>query len=202
MLIFCLIKKIEKTMKKRIFSVLAVVAVAALAFTSCGKDDPAEPVQPNYGYEATFTGKILIKTNESILSTDPKVWSAPASLNIVARVLNSDLGFTGTGVPTYYTIPANKISYNGSTGEYTVKAPVNPLGTATTIQVSVANFPGKVTKTKTIDANDVDVEVDVIWKSIAYFSTPTGTPGATVYVPARQLSGAAYYDEVVNVGDE
>ncbi|MDR0419157.1 MAG: hypothetical protein LBH34_02965 [Prevotellaceae bacterium] len=187
-------------MKKKIFSMLAVIAVVALAFTSCSKDDPAEPVKPDEGKEATFIGKVLIQTNESTLSAAPKVWSAPVSLDIVARVRYNDLGIGGGS--TYYNIPANKISYNNSTGEYIIKAPVNSQGSQTSIEVAIGSFTGKVTKTKPANGGVVDVEVDVVWAAINYFTTPSGTIGATVYIPTRQLSSSSCYEEVVSVGEE
>lgn len=192
-------------MKKKIFSVLAVVAVAALAFTSCGKDDPAEPVQPNYGYEATFTGKIMLKNNEVTNSLAPaeNVWAvAEENLNLLARVKNSNLGLKDT---SYTVIPSNRVVYDKTLGQYTIKAPVDGFGRGTSIEIIVNNFKGVVEQNALdISGADSTKSVNVVWKGFK-ITTPLGYAGSTIYVPETKLTSTSTpggYTVITNPGDE
>ena len=175
-------------MKKQLFSILAM-AVLALGLTSCAKDDPATVVEIDHTRTATVQGKILVNTDETIT---PARWSAPSSVNFIATLPYSSLHSGASGT---YVIPQENISYNSSTGEFTITAPVGYNGSAVTVKFE--DFKGEVRKN--VGGNQTNVKV--IWKTKTA-SAVTVHPGETNNLTYWKLNGSTDYTVDTNAGDD
>ncbi|RYZ46124.1 MAG: hypothetical protein EOP49_23900 [Sphingobacteriales bacterium] len=101
---------------------------------SCSKEDPAMPLEINAEQTATINGKILINKDEN--TATPK-WAAPANVQIIATVPYSELNSSASG-----TYAIKTVSYNATTGEFSIVAPVSANGSV--ITVKFADFKGEV----------------------------------------------------------
>lgn len=175
-------------MKKQLFSILAVTTALVLGLTSCAKEDTASNLEVDLSRTATIQGKILVNTDET--AVNPR-WSAPSTVSLIATVPYSSLNAQASGT---YVIPKENISYESSTGIFTIKAPVSVQGTVVTVKFE--DFKGEVrqpdgTGTKT---------VKVIWKSQTRASV-TVYPGETYNLTYWQLNGFGYIKDT-NSGDD
>jgi hypothetical protein len=164
-------------------SFLAVTAIAVMmGFSSCSNDDPAQPLNVDWNQTATVHGKLLIQND--FFDASPK-WATASDVKFVATVAYDELASGATGT---YTVPSDKITYDGRTGEVTVVFPVSRLGTQ--LSLKLLDFTGSV---KIADGKTIDV----IWQGTTKYSAKL-YPGDVDYLEDWQLR---YYTQVVKEGD-
>jgi hypothetical protein len=162
--------------------VMAVVALS-LGVSGCAKEDPAKPLEVDWNRTGTVKGTILINPDIT-KAADEQKYSAPAitSSNFVVSIPYADLNAGAGG--TY--IIKDKLTYNSSTGEFTVTVPVGVGGARVTIKMS--DFEGTLKK----EVGGTDKTVDVIWKaSTKSVTNKEVAPGAVVYLDNWILDPAA-----------
>lgn len=174
-------------------SIFALIALGGLSMgmASCSKEDPATPLEINAEQTATINGKILINKDEN--TATPK-WAAPANVQIIATVPYSQLNSSASGT---YTI--KNVSYNATTGEFAIVAPVSANGSV--ITVKFADFKGEVVVPTVVNGTPSTETIKVIWNSKTANSNNL-VPGEVYNLPTWELNGAADYTIDNSVGDD
>lgn len=173
-------------MKKQLFSILAVAAALVMGLSSCSKDDPSTPLNIELEKTATIQGTILYNGDVTKALADQK-WSAPDAVTIIATLPYANLHTSAAGT---YTIPSDKISYNKSTGEFTIIAPVGT--SATTVTVKVCAFKGTLKK----NVNGDDKTVDGVWSEST--ATASVKRGEVYYLAPMKKVEADFTDTVLD----
>lgn len=174
-------------------SIFALIALGGLSMgmASCSKEDPATPLEINAEQTATINGKILINKDEN--TATPK-WAAPANVQIIATVPYSELNSSASGT---YTI--KNVTYNATTGEFAIVAPVSANGSV--ITVKFADFKGEVVVPTVVNGTPSTETIKVIWNSKTANSNNL-VPGEVYNLPTWELNGAADYTIDNSVGDD
>jgi len=174
-------------MKKFLYFFCATAMVLSLGLSSCVKEDPARPLEVDLSKTATVQGRILFNTDLTL--TEP-VLTAPSAANvtITARINYSSIVNGGSGVHII-----QNITYNASTGDFTIQVPVSEWGG--TVTISINDFTGtqrqqdfSVTPTSTIVRNGR-------WSGT--ISSPFVAAGETVILPTTVLG----FTRLDGVGD-
>lgn len=125
-------------MKK--FSILAFMAVLAICFTSCDKNQSSFDIE-DIETKAKITGKITANTGFDYLNQT--VITQATGVTVVVEIPNSDLSPNSNAQGN-----ARFTTYTDNNGEYTIEVPVAPKGA--NIVIKAEEYLGDYTTVSTI----------------------------------------------------
>jgi len=166
------------------FFVSAAIGLSTVVFSSCeAKEDPAKPVEVNMAKTATINGRLLCNVDRTLAEqrlTAPPTTSVDLGASIEYHFIRS--GLLGT-----YVI--DNITYNPTTGDFTIVVPVGNDGG--TVNIWLSPFTG----TQRQFGIGGSVERAGSWS--ASISNQFVRPGQTIIIPTIELT----FNESTAVGD-
>ena len=155
---------------------------------SCNIEDPAKPLEVNLDRTATISGVALIVQDEHL-----QIW-APAPIRRADFFVTVAYNQLVTEANGFYVLPVERISYNATTGVFTITVPAGVVETH--VSVTINGFPGHVNRTNPGGDHLPPVRQNVQWKM--QNEIVKVSPGGTAN---HSFLWNGNYDEVYGPGD-